>query len=563
MLKFSFKTSAILLNYLSAALLLAQDPLARNRGTNPNYVQGDWISYSVARFVTSIALGDQYVYFGTRQSGINRYDFFQNRWEYPFTTSNGLADNEITAVAFDFDTGFLWCASRAAISHYHPTAERWTNYFKDEFGMPEFDDIESIGIASNQILFETAAGRLFESNKFGGVILQANKDFGNFTPVNQIRWFGKRANLRGTLPHFFMSNNYLFDPTGVVEDFRFRSARVTTAVEDNWGNLWLGTNGLGAGRGDTRSLRLEMLDFGLASPAVDALAFHQGVFWMGGVDEFASTRGITAWETEKETWRFFEQRDISQLQSDQIHSITPDGDNLWFATEHGLTLYSQKRGSWKTFDSFDGLSDNRIFDTVANDTAVWAATANGIDRILKKNLAAKDSLKINAVSPGNLTLVEVYDLELMENLLWAATNRGIYVYDLRKNEGGFSAEAGGPLNTTVTSISRYGDEIWFGSLDGIDVYDMKKKQWLGVPEGRFFPNTAINRILADQDAVWAATNQGMLKYTRSSRSWRTFTTEDGLIDNHVNAILLDGDYIWFGTDRGITQFYWNDPNRVD
>jgi hypothetical protein len=55
----------------------------------------------------------------------------------------------------------------------------------------------------------------------------------------------------------------------------------------------------------------------------------------------------------------------------------------------------------------------------------------------------------------------------------------------------------------------------------------------------------------------------MLKYTRSSRSWRTFTTEDGLIDNHVNAILLDGDYIWFGTDRGITQFYWNDPNRVD
>ena len=63
--------------------------------------------------------------------------------------------------------------------------------------------------------------------------------------------------------------------------------------------------------------------------------------------------------------------------------------------------------------------------------------------------------------------------------------------------------------------------------------------------------------------VWAATNRGVLKFNRKSRSWRTFTTEDGLIDNRVNDILLDGDYVWFGTERGITQFYWNDPGRID
>ncbi len=545
-----------------AVTLHAQEPTPVNRGgTNSNYEQGDWVSYSVARFVTSVAVGDQYIYFGTVHSGITRYDKFQNRWHYPMTTSNGLADNHISAVAFDIDTGFLWCASRTAISFYHPTAERWTNYIKAEFGLSNFDEVESIGVAPTQIFFETRSGRWFEVSKFGGIVLVANNGaFDNST--GEIRWFGRRANLR-RLPHFFMSNNYLFNPAGFVEDPNFRGAEITAAYQDDWGNFWIGTNGLGAGRGDAHSLRLEMLEFGLASAVVNAMAFHHGVLWIGGVDEFDEIHGITAWDLKRETWRFIERRNVSQLRSDQINAITPDGDDLWLATEYGLTRYSKKNNSWKTYDSFDGLSDNRVFDTAVDDTTVWVATANGLNRILKKNLAKKDSLRFEKISPGNLTLVEVYDLERMENLLWAATNQGIYVYDARKREGGFSSDVGGPLDRTVTTISRYGDEIWFGGLDGIDVYDVKKQQWLGTPEGRFFSNLAVNRILADKNAVWAGTNQGVMKFDRKTRSWRTFNVDDGLLDNHVNAILLDGDYIWFGTNLGITRFYWNDPNRVD
>jgi ligand-binding sensor domain-containing protein len=544
--------------------LNAQDPLPVNRGgTNPNYDQGDWIGYSVARFVTAVSVGDQFIYFGTEHSGITRYDKYQNRWDYPMTTSNGLADNHVTAVAFDIDTGFLWCASRTAFSYYHPTAEKWTNYIKVEFGLSNIDDVESIGVTSSNILFESRSGRLFEVSKFGGIVLNANNgSFGN--QVGDIRWFGRRANRRrANFPHFFMTNNYLFDPSGFIEDSRFRAAEITTALEDDWGNMWLGTNGLGAGCGDVRSLRLEMLDFGLASPKINAMAYHNDVLWMGGVDDFDEVHGITLWDMKRETWRYIEQRDVGQLRSDQIHAFTADGNDLWLSTEYGLTRFSEKNNSWKTYDSYDGLSDNRVFDTVTDDSTIWVGTANGLSRILRKNLAAKDSLRFEKLSPGNLTLVEVYDLERMENLLWAATNQGIYVYDARKMEGGFSSDVQGPLDRTVTTISYYGDQIWFGGTEGVDVYDLKKKQWLGVPEGRFFPNLAINRIVADKTAVWAGTNQGVMKFDRESRSWRNFTVDDGLLDNHVSAILLDGDYIWFGSDRGLTRFYWNDPNRID
>lgn len=541
-----------------------QELAVRQRESNPNYEQGDWISYSVARFVTSIAVGNQYVYFGTLQSGITRYDQFQNRWDFPWTTSNGLADNEIWTVAYDFDTGYLWCASHTAISYYHPTAERWTNFFKDEFGMPKLDEIESIGITPNNILFETRGGRLFESNKFGGVILVANKIGDGFIPTDNIRWFGKRANRRKEFPHFFMSDGYLFDPTGLVEDFQFRTAEIVASVLDDWGNLWIGTWGLGAGKGDVRSLRLEMLDFGLTNVSINSLTFHDEVLWMGGREDLLQNRGgITAWDLDREIWKYFEQRNISALRSDRIHAITVDGDDLWFSTGHGLSRYSTRERIWRTYDNFDGLSDNEVFDTAVDGSTVWVATANGISYISKKHLAKKDSLKFRYLSPGNLTLVRVYDLELMENLLWAGTDQGVYVYDTKKKFGGYSAEIEGPIDFVTNSISRYKNEIWFGTNSGIDVYDINKKKWLGVPEGRFFPNTPINRILASKEAVWAATNRGVMKFNRQSRSWRTFTTEDGLIDNRVHAILLDGDYIWFGTERGITQFFWNDPSRVD
>ncbi|NIR49067.1 hypothetical protein GWO43_11470 [candidate division KSB1 bacterium] len=558
------------LSFIFLALILLvstvhpQDSGIRQRETNPDYELGDWISYSVARFVTSIAVGHQYVYFGTAHSGITRYDQFQHRWEYPWTTSNGLADNEVLTVAYDFDTGFLWCATHTAISYYQPTAQRWTNFFKDEFGLPRSDEIESIGVTPNNLLFETRGGRLFEANKFGGVILVANNTGGNFISRDKIRWYGKRAKRRREFPHFFMNNGYLFDPRGFVEDFDFRTAEVVASVEDDWGNLWIGTWGLGAGRGDVRSLQLEMLNFGLTNSVINSMTFHDQVLWIGGIKNFQNNRGsITAWDLDRQIWRYFEQRNIGGLRSDRIHSIIPDGDYIWFATGHGLSRYFSKERTWKNYDNFDGLSDNQVFDVAVNDSAIWVATANGIDYIPKKHLAQKDSLQFKQVNPGNLTLVEVYDLEMMENLLWAASNQGIYVYDVSKKHGGYSVDVGGPVDRIINSISRYKNEIWFGSNSGIDVYDIEKKKWLGVPEGRFFPNTVVTRVLASKKAVWAATRQGVKKFNRKAKSWRDFTVEDGLIDNRVNALLLDGDYIWFGTDRGITQFFWNDPSRVD
>ncbi|MGB2989182.1 MAG: hypothetical protein WBC98_04420, partial [Candidatus Zixiibacteriota bacterium] len=43
------------------------------------YLEGDWVSYSVFRYVTSIAYDFDQVYFGTT-GGVTRYDRFNHHW---------------------------------------------------------------------------------------------------------------------------------------------------------------------------------------------------------------------------------------------------------------------------------------------------------------------------------------------------------------------------------------------------------------------------------------------------------------------------------------------------
>ncbi len=541
----------------------AQVPFVRQRETNPSYTEGDWVSYSVARYVTSIAVGREFIYFGTANSGITRFHQYREEWDYPWTTSNGLTDNEVSTVAFDADTDFLWCATRHAISYYQSSTQRWRNAFKEDFGLPENDQIVSIGIGTESIFFEASSGRILEASKYGGILLVSNSRSPDAGAAHAVRWFGRRAPRPRNFPHFFMTSGYLFDVSGVVEDPNFRRAEVVTAVEDKWGSMWIGTWGLGAGRGDMRSLRLDMLEFGLGSLSVDAMIFNGDVLWAGSAQVAEGNHGITAWDTHRAVWQRYEQRHVTNLLSDQVYSITADPENLWFSTGYGLSRFTPGRGEWYTFDRFSGLSDNLVFDVAANDSLVLVGTDNGIDRIVRKTLAHKDSVEIEPISPGNLALTAVRDLELMGNLLWAATNRGIYVYDLSKRVGGFSDEYQGPFTDAMTSVSRYRNELWFGSVRGIDVFDTESREWLGSQAGRRFDGVRINQVLAAKEAVWAATDAGLMKFNRKSKSWRTFTTADGLISDRVLALLLDGDYIWCGTDAGLTQFFWNAGDRID
>jgi ligand-binding sensor domain-containing protein len=194
-----------------------------------------------------------------------------------------------------------------------------------------------------------------------------------------------------------------------------------------------------------------------------------------------------------------------------------------------------------------------VNDVIVYENYLYAATDLGLNRIALATIG-KDSLGIGEILPNLLRHIRIEDLERQENLLWAATAQGPFVYDMAQATGGYiEGEAG---RASAYAVSYYDSLVWFGTSLGIDVLNVKERNWLGAPSRQSLGGAEIYCIKAGPQAVWVGTNAGVYKYHGERKAWKLYTAEDGLLDNHVNAVALDDDFVWFGTDLGVTVFRW-------
>ncbi len=515
-----------------------------------HYRPGDWISYPVTRFVTSIALGYQYTYFGTT-GGIARYDFYRNAWDSPFTVSNGMANDRIRAVAYDFITGTLWCATDSGLSFYVSSAEEWRNISYSRLGIAP---VSSIGNGKKYLWLESS-GRLFKGNHMSW-------DFSRATPEeeakDEVQWKGNReTEEKRLLPNFFMDKGYLFSPEGTIHDIHLRQFDVTEALRDKFDKMWIGTWGLGCGVADMKTFNLKLLPLGPYTSEIDAMAWDDGGMWIGGHHSSNVLGGITWWDMDRNGWIYFEAKYLQGLRSDEINSIAVDTDFVWFGTNEGLARYDKNKNNWRVFNVQDNLWDDRITSVVLGDRVLWVGTAYGINRVLLPGMV------VEQVKDRRLIHRYIYQLEFDGEDIWAGTDRGIFHYIGKEKHWERMPGYPGMVTYTITAVSAWDNEVWFGTTDGVEVYNKRKKQWQGFPSEHYPTSGVINTILADSSAVWVGTEKGVLKYNKKENRWRRFTTNDGLLDNSVRWILLDGDYIWLGTKKGLTRFYWNAPYRTD
>lgn len=531
----------------------------RISGTNVDYDIGDWITWSTTRYVRDIDLGQEFVYYATT-GGITRFHFYEKEWYFPWTISNGLSSMDIYTVGYDRTTGYLWCVTSNSVSYQEPATQYWTNIFFDELGLRQRDRITSLGFGDdNRIYLVSSRSAWFRSDN----------NFINFSPVSRpsrndiIKWRGgKRRNL-SKLPHLYMQPGYFFDERNrVIDDTDLRHYKITCWIQDDWQNLWLGTWGLGTGHADLVSYNLELKPHGLWSPAVDAIAEQNKALWIAGVQNERESTGITKWNPFEKAPKYFEPYLITGFHNENITSIAVDGDLIWFGTQNGLTWYNQVKDIWRTFTVADNLIDNRILDVVVDDRSVWVATVNGASRIIKSTVGT-DSTRIQLVEYPDLRNISIRDLDQQDDLLWMATEFGIYIYDKTEQSGEFYAGIEGPSGRECFAVSCHQDEVWIGTVEGVSAFNTKTDTWLDPPARHYDMSHHINRILAADKAVWVATNNGLYKYDRARQRWVHYLVEDGLPTNKVYSLYLAGDYIWLGHLKGITRFYWNSPYRID
>ena len=496
------------------------------------YRLDDWISIMPAHFFTSIAIGTNYIYFSSLDGGIWRYNLYQNEWDFPFTTSNGLPSNRVFQVVYDAAQNILWAITDVDTAIFDFAAEEW----KSRKEMP------------------------FWNYRFPQKSLP---DSGTSLPRNQ---FLPRRYLK-KLPIFVPEGDFSLDADWKLTDAHLREFPITGFLIDDWERIWFLVEGFGLGLGNMLQQRARFFPLGLANIHPRVVQFQEDDLWIGGitagvvsalgVPESNTLKGIVRWRNQDGGWQYYDARFISRLFSDQVTAMATTQNSIWFGTDYGVTRYDISQKSWQTFYVKQGLYSNQVRDVLVAGTNVWVATDEGL------NVIDRLTGQVKKIRYKWLRQYPVYRLALQGDTLWVAAFAGIFrrfpdtgKWQKLKTEAALNDQM-------VTAIGYYKGELWFATAQGVIRYHIARDDWESFPQLQTEGLGRMWHLVVDSAAVWIATDAGLLKFDRKRQYWKLFTTDDGLLDNRCRYVLLNGDYLWIATDSGITQFYWNSSARID
>ncbi|MDH4222525.1 MAG: hypothetical protein OEV55_03180 [candidate division Zixibacteria bacterium] len=492
----------IIIILLSLIVFLLSLFFSSNSYCKPPYYPGDWISYTVLRYVTSIARDFNYIYFGTT-GGISRYDFFADSWLEPLTESDGLLDNRVELLAYDASGNQLWIKTYSGICRYNIS----------------FGDFSYGGDFPYQLV---------------------HRDSSNFS-----------------FPSFFMDFGYSFYPEGYITDIYLNRYKVTDYLFDQWGGLWIGTWGLNAGVASLRYSELKMFSIGLYNEDVNALLRDGNNLWFGGRTYYYGDFGITRYNRKEGKWGYFDSNSLKELSSREVTCMEKDSHYVWIGTTSGLLRYDKKKDSWKAYNTFKGLWNDQVTSLKADENILWIGTSWGLNFYLPK----RDS--IVRVKDDQIKGVHIYSIEKDSHFVWMGTEKGAFQLNKASSELIRFNIPEGSLGFWVKAVFKYKDELWFGTTDAVLGVNLKTKDRKVYQSPVTYPGSEVTKIVCDDENIWVGTILGVWRLDRKRGLWKGYFKEDGLLENNIQDLLLDGDYIFFSTQRGITRFYWNSPYRIE
>jgi ligand-binding sensor domain-containing protein/signal transduction histidine kinase len=312
------------------------------------------------------------------------------------------------------------------------------------------------------------------------------------------------------------------------------NATVTAAVEDQNGNLIVGTRGAGVfwydAEGKHESISTAQ---GLSSPYVLSLCTdRQGNLWVGtdGKGLNRIKRKIFSAPTALHPWA--------------AQSLSEDArGGLWAAfNSYGLTYFVTNTAQ----DFAVGLSSNAWTVLVDRQQRVWAGTRG-------EGLFQFQAGRFRPV-PGTEALGrQIFALfEDHRGQLWVGTQNGL----ARWNGEDWNIYTT-PDGLVVRAVAEDADgNLWVGTESrGLNFFkDGKFIAYQKSPGG--LPGNGIFCLYLDRDGVlWVGTSgHGLARFDHGQ--WRRYSTDDGLASNSIDYLIEDDDgFLWIGSNAGLMRIH--------
>ncbi|KPJ53894.1 hypothetical protein AMJ39_02565, partial [candidate division TA06 bacterium DG_24] len=374
----------------------------------------------------------------------------------------------------------------------------------------------------------------------------------------------------------------------------YTNANFVEDIVDVDDRLWCATGG-GVARFDTTELDFTVFTNVDGLPVLEVRAVEVdewGNIWVG-----TEGGGLAVGQGEGATWATYPS---FQLEPENIRSLLGRADTLWVCTDEGLALITTRMtADWSDdeidlFTESDGLANADVNVALVADSILWVGTVDGLNRVRLDGLGdpaqwqvirmedglASDVVLSLAVQPGlvwagtdegisrwdgsqwvsQLAGLEVRQVAVGGDSVWATTDDGVWRYHV---DGGWSDVTGElPLRDAVAVHVDSGGHVWIGLGSGRTSSRRLYGEGLARRGGdgweRYLSNGLASNAVADavldlDGTLWCTHFPGGVSHL-TAEGWETFTraTTEGMLGSDFVlwcAVDSRGDK-WFGTWGG-------------
>lgn len=486
------------------------------------------------RLIYLLAENDNTIWVGTEDGGLLR---FQNGEFHSFTTDDGLPSVKVNKI-FKDSGGNLLAASQTGLARFDRErfitenrldAREYALYFAPSGASWKLSQNGLTATRNGQItkyelpfkLNQISADRTFNYPGYVAMIEDKNNP--------GVLWLTAAANLyrleNGRFTTFSAANGM---PKSVVRSI----------VQDEDGNIWLGTENDGLCRFAAGRINCYTTNDGLSSNHIGGLFIdREKTLWAA-----ATERGIN--RITKQAITTLSKKD--GLINGNVYPLLEDRqDNYWIGAFNALSVY--KDGKIMNFTRQNGL----LYEIVQSlfedkDGRIWIGSVGGIEYY--ENGKFVDFTEKLGLPIGDSDFWDIY--QTAEGAMWFAANKGLFKYENGKVTK-FTVENGLPSNDVKKILQSADGKFWFGTLGGLARFNGHNFESFTEKDG--LPGNHVRTIYEDSDGLlWIGTYDSGLSLLQRNGKFTNITMENGLFSNGVFAILPDehGNF-WMSSNQGI------------
>jgi signal transduction histidine kinase/ligand-binding sensor domain-containing protein/DNA-binding response OmpR family regulator len=435
---------------------------------------------------------------------------------------------------------------------------------KGDFWIMHYNGIlEKLDGKTEKIVYRTR----FLSKKFG----QLNYLFRIFCDSQDNIWMFTNSNSMGLI-WFNTKTNVPVYLNNKSSGLRINSDIISSILEDDFGNIWIGTDHGGINIIDKNKDRVSVVSNNrddvksISQNSINSMyKDNNGIIWVGTFKQ-----GLNFYHDRMFVFKNYINipSDPNSLKFNDINCFCEDDKgNLLIGTNGGgINYFDRQKNRFTSFKhnpSNPNSLSNDVIVSLYKDSKnnIWVGTFYG-----GLNLLSGRDFKNYVNIPGNETSISDNRIwEIFEDSrknLWVGTLSGgldlfdrdhnVFLHYSGTNQGSVRSQC------IIALAEDYHGNIWAGTSDGLFIMDWssgKVKSYIhSEQDNSSISNNIITALLRDsRKLIWAGTRDGLNLYNRKTDSFIKFRTENGLPDNTIQGILEDGKgNLWISTLNGLS-----------